>query len=114
MTGTKTSVDESEGSEQLGSKSVPASIGDGVQPYVVGRSDWDRGAGERPEAMAILPMAILPMAILPMAMLPMAMLPMAMLPMAMLPMAMLPMAILTRSVPESVAKALKRLCIRSA
>ena len=75
-----------------------------MQPYVVGRSDWDRGAGERPEAMAILPMAILPMA----------MLPMAMLPMAMLPMAILPMAILTRSVPESVEKALKRLCIRSA
>ena len=94
MTGTKTSVDESEGSEQLGSKSVPATIGDGVQPYVVGRSDWDRGAGERPEAMATLPMAILPMAILPMA--------------------MLPMAILTRSAPESVEKALKRLCIRSA
>ena len=47
MTGTKTSVDESEGSEQLGSKSVPATIGDGVQTYVVGRSDWDRGAGER-------------------------------------------------------------------
>ena len=99
MTGTKTSVEESEGSEQLGSKSVPASIGDGVQPYGLGRSGWDRGAGERREAMAILPMATLPMATLPM---------------AIVPMARLPMAILARSVPESVENALKRLCIRSA
>ena len=39
---------------------------------------------------------------------------MAILRMAILRMAILRMAILTRSVPESVEKALKRLCIRSA
>ena len=55
MTGTKTSVEESEGSEQLGSKSVPATIGVPSEVTECNRMGWVGAAGiEAPESVGRL------------------------------------------------------------
>ena len=78
-----------------------------LQPYVMGRTGWDGAAHQNASRRLWLCFVWLCTSYG-------YVLCMAILRMAILRMAILRMAILTRSVPESVEKALKRLCIRSA